>query len=161
MDDHTFWSDNVDIKLSKFKNTFFRSIELAGYIPSWTVSEYYQNDHTDAMKWMRNSKGPVFNINDSYYLSLKQEYATVFTRNMESPLMAKARLAGFNPLFLLKNAIIQETHLFGLNGHQVTTIDIKPKSYLALVAFYKGSGKDLQIITLTNESNNVMVIRNM
>ena len=79
---------------------------------------------------------------------------------MESELVAKARLSGFQPLFLLKNAIVYPTDHFGLNGYQITTIDTKPKSYLALVGFCKGKGNNLQIITLRDEEDNFMVLDN-
>ena len=84
----------------------------------------------------------------------------MFLRSMSSELVAKARLAGFQPLFLLKNAIVQKTDHFGLHGHQITTINVRPKSYLAMVGFFRGSGENLQLITLTNEENHFLVLAN-
>ena len=81
-------------------------------------------------------------------------------RNMTSDLVAKARLTGCMPLFLMKNAICSSTRDFGLNGYQMSTLNLQPKSYLALVGFFKGQGEDLQVITLTNEENKLIVIDN-
>lgn len=135
------------------------SLDLAAFLPDWSIAQPFKDSHSDAMKYMA-SNGPVFENSSCFYLSLKQEYVHVFLRNMETDLVAKARLCGFKPLFLLKNAIIQATSNFGLNGQQVTTIDILPKSYLCLVGFFKGKGDNLQIITLKNQSNKFMVIAN-
>jgi hypothetical protein len=155
-----FWTANLNIKnKTRVTENYFRTIEMAAFIPDWTVAEAYKDTHKAAMRWM-SENAAVFPTAQSFYLSLKQEYATVFVRNMESPLVAKARLAGYHPLFLLKNAIIQETKHFGLHGHQLTTINILPKSYLALVGFFAGSGADLRVITLQNDKNSFMVLAN-
>jgi len=154
----TFWKDNVDIKTFK-KGGHFITLDMAAFLPDWTVAQPFLDSHTDAMKWMA-SHGPVFQNSSCFYLSLKQEYVHVFIRNMETELVAKARLCGFKPLFLLKNAICQQTSHYGLNGQQITTINIQPKSYLCLVGFFKGKGDSLQIITLKNQRDNFMVIAN-
>jgi hypothetical protein len=79
---------------------------------------------------------------------------------MQSELVGAARRAGFFPVFALKNAIIQKSPKFGLNGYQLSTINLQPKSYLAMIGFVKGAAPNLQFITLTNSQNKVMVIAN-
>ena len=111
------------------------------------------------MEWMAQHSAAFLN-KQAFFSFMKQEYATVFLKSMESELVAKARLAGFQTLFLLKNAIIQDTTHFGLHVHQITTINISPKSYLAMVGFYKGYGDDLQLITLQNKEQNFLVLAN-
>ena len=107
------------------------------------------------------SHGPAINQN-MLLLSLKQVYVHVFLGNMESDIMEKARLAGFLPVFLIKNAYLQRSAKFGLNGYQVSTMDMHPKSFLLLVAFYKGKLENdtLEIITLTNKEKQFMVLPN-
>jgi hypothetical protein len=154
----TYWRDNLDIK--RFKGgDYFSTLELGAFLPPWTIAETFSQEHDDAMHWMATHCA-AFPDKNTLYLSLKQEYATVFLKNMESPLVAKARVAGFRPLFLMKNAIVTETQQFGLNGHQLTSINVKPKSYLALVGFFKGNNSNLQLITLKNEEQNFMVLDN-
>ena len=153
-----FWEASLDIK-RKSTGGFFKTLELGALMPEWTVAECFKHQHQDAMQWMA-SNAAVLPNKSTMLLSLKQECATVFLRNMQSELVAKARLAGFQPLFLIKNAIVQKTGRFGINGHQISTINLQPKSCLALVAFFRGSGDDLQIITLKNEEEEFMVIDN-
>ena len=154
-----FWSANLEIKRLNHGHGFFKTLELAAFIPDWTVVDVFKHKHQDAMEWMARNAA-VLTDKTTFFLSLKQDYATVFLRNMESELVAKARLAGFQPPFLMKNAIIQKTEKFGVNGTQVTTINIQPKSYLALIRFFKGNGDNLQVITLKNEAENFMVLDN-
>ena len=154
-----FWSGNLDIKRLHKGKGFFKTLEIGAHIPDWTIADVFKHKHRDAMEWMARN-GAVLPNNSTLFLSMKQEYATVFLRNMESEMVAKARLAGYQPLFLMKNAIIQKTDRFGVNGTQVTTINVQPKSYLALVGFFKGKGEDLKIITLKNGQDNFMVIDN-
>jgi len=148
-----FWPAALNIKRSR-EGGLFKTLECAAFIPPWTISDHFKHQHEKGMEWMAQHSAAFPNK------SMKQEYATVFLRSMESELVAKARLAGFQTLFLLKNAIIQDTTHFGLHGHQITTINISPKSYLAMVGFYKGYGDDLQLITLQNKEQNFLVLAN-
>ena len=154
-----FWSANLDIKRLNSGAGFFKTLEIGALVPEWTVAQTFLHKHRDAMEWMASNSAVLPN-KTTFFLSLKQEHSTVFLRNMESEMVARARLAGFQPLFLMKNAIIQKTAKFGVNGTQVTTINVQPKSYLALVGFFKGKGNDLKIITIKNEQDNFMVIDN-
>ena len=155
---HTFWRDNLDIKRLR-DGALFSTLEMGAFLPPWSIAESFKQEHEDAMHWMA-SHCAAFPDKNTLFLSVKQEYATVFLKNMESPLVAKARLAGYRPLFLMKNAIVTETSHFGLNGYQVTSINVKPKSYLALVGFFKGNNTNLQLITLKNDEQNFMVLDN-
>lgn len=151
-----YWSGNLQVKRKQGGDPF-HTLEIGASIPEWTVADQFKDKHQDGLIWMATN-GAVMSNKKSFYLSMKNEYATVFLKNMKSQLMGKARLAGFLPLFLMKNAIVQRTSHFGINGHQITTINIKPKSYLALAGFFKGSGDDLQLIVLKNQEDNFMVL---
>ncbi len=153
----SFWEDHVSIKRAAGGN--FSSIEIGAFVPEWSIPEADLQEHKLAMTWMAEN-GPVFPNGQVFYLSLKQEYVTVFIRNMQSPLVAAARNAGFFPVFAAKNLLVQKTDNFGLNGVQLTTINMQPRSYLALVGFSKGDKDDLQIITIKNDNNELMVLPN-
>lgn len=75
-------------------------MDLAALVFDWTVRETNVQDHM-------SQHGPVFeNTHRCFLLSLKQEYATVFQNQMSSPLVKSARQAGYQPLFVIKNAVI-------------------------------------------------------
>jgi hypothetical protein len=80
--------------------------------------------------------------------------------SVEMELMARARLLNFLPLYCLKNCIIQETNRFGLNNYQLSTMDKAPKSYLVLVAFYRGSGDSLEVIPIVNSARQFLALHN-
>ena len=155
---HSYWRDALNTKRVAGNQSYFSTIEMGAFLPPWTIAECFRKDHEDAMLWMAGNAA-AFPGNTTLFLSLKNEYATVFLKNMETTLVAHARLFGFQPLFLIKNAIVQYKQQFGIHGHQVTSINIKPKSYLALVGFYRADGESLQLITIKNSSNEFMVIR--
>jgi hypothetical protein len=79
---------------------------------------------------------------------------------METTLTAKAILAGFKPLFLIKNCLLQSTK-FGINNHQFSTMDKQPKSYLRLCAYFKGSEREgnLTIIPITNSEGRLLSLK--
>ena len=79
---------------------------------------------------------------------------------MKSDLVVKARMAGYFPLFLMKNCLLQKSAAFGKNGWQFSSMDKRPKSYLALVAFYKGKEEDgtLSVITLSNKNDELLTL---
>lgn len=153
----SYWEDSVSIR--RFGGRSFSSIEIGAFIPDWTIPDAVLQDHQLAMTWLAEN-GPVFSNGQAFYLSLKQEYVTVFIRNMQSPLVACARKAGFFPVFAAKNIIVQKTENFGINGAQMTTINMQPRSYLALVGFAKGNKDNLQIVTIKNDNNELMVLPN-
>ena len=153
-----FWNDNIEIKTLKEGGNFI-TLDMAALLPKWTIAESFAHSHQEAMNWMARH-GPAFERGQLLYLSLKGDYVHVFDRNMQSELVARARLSGFHPLFLIKNCICQQTGRFGLNGFQMTSINKKPRSYLCLVGFYRGDGDDLEIITLEDTRNNFMVVAN-
>lgn len=152
-----FWEANVNLK--RTQDGMFSSLEIGAWVPDWLVADSALAEHKLGMQYMAQH-GPVMEDNQTYYLSLKKEYCTVFLRNMQSELVAAARRAGFFPVFALKNGLCQHSTRFGINGWQITTINLQPKSYLALVAFVKGKAPNLQIITLTNANSQVMVLAN-
>lgn len=152
-----FWHDNMDCKNRAGGGTF-RTIEVGARLPAWTIPDLGMDDHLFATEWMKKN-GPVM-PNGLFYLSMKEEYCTVFLRNMGSELVAQARSAGFLPLFLIKNVICGRTAKFGVNGQQFTTINLAPKSYLALVAFYQEKDGELNLITIKNNQDTFMVMRN-
>lgn len=153
-----FWKDNFQIKKNRVTGKNFFVLEMAIKIPEWTIPKAELHDHQDAMNWMA-SHGPVFPNGKFLFLSLKDSYAHVFNKLVESHMYASARLLGFQPLFLIKNISIQPSSWFGINHHQMSTMDLVPKSYLVLAGFYRGKDEDLELITLTNEKDKFMALR--
>lgn len=154
----TYWRDNLDIKFKRHGDGHFCTLELGAQMPSFCIPDSILAQHGIAMNWMAQH-GPVFPNGETFFLSLKQEYSHVFLKNMETNLMKKAREANFQPLFLVKNIIIQKTDRFGINGQQLSTMNRSPKSYLLLAGFYKGTGANLKVIPLT-VNNHFMALRN-
>ena len=68
----------------------FSTLEIGALLPPWSVAESFRQEHEDAMHWMASNCAAFLDRN-TLFLSLKQEYATVLFKNMESPLVAKAR----------------------------------------------------------------------
>ena len=151
-----FWNHSTNFKSTKMGKGF-RILDIGAFVPEFTIPEPKVTDHTQAMQWMA-SHGPVFNSGKVFYLSLKQEYATIFVRWMDTEVVASARVAGFHPLFLFKNAKIHNSP-FGLNKHQLTSIDTPTKSYLVLAGFYKLRDGKPEIITLTNKQHKFLALR--
>jgi hypothetical protein len=156
----SFWTDQKVVRKSTQTRTgIFKSIEFGALVPTWLVPVSQLDGHNAAFSWMKQY-GPACQAGSAnvYYLSLKEEYCTVFERNMSSPLMKTAREANWLPLFLLKQCIVQKTTHFGINNFQISSVDTTPKSYLCLAAFYKGDGDDLKLITLTDAQSSFIVV---
>ena len=96
----SYWEENVTI--CRAGQQSFSSIEIGAYIPEWTTADADLLEHRLGMTWLAEN-GPAFSNGQAYYLSLKQEFVTVFIRNMQSPLDTTARRAGFFPVFAAKN----------------------------------------------------------
>jgi hypothetical protein len=155
-----FWSDQLEIKNRPNEGTF-SNIDIGMFQPKWSIPNDQLQDHEEALAWMR-ANGPIVpGSKDLVILNLKQTYAYIFLIAMKSSLVIQARLAGYQPVFLLKNALIQRSYNFGVNGYQFSSLDKRPKSYLALVGFSKGTTEDhdFSLITLTNRRNELLTIR--
>lgn len=154
----SYWSANLVIK-NRRDGGSFRVLELAVVIPPWTIAEQFVEEHLEAMEWMAGGGGVALEDGKSLYLSLKDEYATVFLSQITQHFVAGARLSGWQPLFLIKNAIVYYSKQFGINGYQLSTINKNPRSFLLLVGFFRGSGENLQVIALKDETGRFMVTR--
>lgn len=151
-----FWEGNVERKIMRGQ-TNFSSLEVGLYMPDWVLHPKQLEMHKSAMPFLCNH-GPMIN-GGVMLLSLKNAYLQVFLRNMTSAHTIQARLAGYQPLFLIKNCLLQESSRFGINGSQLSSMDMKPKTYLTFAGYYKGSLQDrnLHIIGMTNCDNNLLV----
>lgn len=160
---HAFWTGITKLSQSMGPNgtpRHFSTLELAAAMPQWTVPPEKWDSHKEAMvacdkigPGVGGQQGKV----QAMFLSLKGDYTVVFQKTMKSPMVRAARNNSWVPLFLLKNFTIAQRGDYGVNGgHQATTMNLVPKSYLILVGFYKGKGDDLQFITLTNSGNQFM-----
>ena len=140
-------------------NSLFRSLEIGAVVPDWTVRESDLTNHLQAFEWMA-ARGPVMDNGRTYYMSLKQEYVTVFINNMKSPLVSAARRAGWLPLFCAKNFLPSFKPGYGMNGGwQVTSVNLTPKSYLCLLGFFKKNADgEIKIIMLRDSTNRLMVL---
>ena len=156
----SFWTDMKETRNApRSPGGLFTTLEIGAQIPDFVVPHGKWESHKEAFAFM-NQNGPAVGNDGAQilFLSLKQIYVMCFERYMSSPLMRAARQANWNPLFLLKTCIVQSTKNFGVNGYQVSTVDKHPKSYMLLAAFFKGSGDNVQIITLTDSDENFMVL---
>lgn len=153
-----FWKGSQATKRIGGTNQNFHTLELGAIIPEWSILTAEMDEHKNAMEWMRDN-GPVLYNQKMLFLSLKGSYVHVFLKIVESQMYAAARLAGFQPLFLIKNVMVQYNKDYGVNRHQISTSDLSPKSYLVLAGFYKGQGEKLELITLTNSRNKFMAIQ--
>ena len=126
----------------------------------WTIPDIQQDDHIRALRAMKEMGPGVRNSNNVFIMCLKQYYAHLFVEEMETQLTASAVLAGFRPLFLIKNCLLQKTN-FGVNGYQFSSMDKQPKTYLRLVAYFSGSveGGDLVVVPLANRDNQLLSLR--
>lgn len=156
-----FWSANLELKILS-TGGHFATINVGMFQPPWTIPEQHREEHNEALQYMLTN-GPVVKgcaTPEVTLLTLKKEYAHVFLAGMKSQLVVKARMAGFHPIWLMKNALLQKSQAFGINGWQFSSLDKSPKSYLSLVGFYKGTEADgnLSIITLTNQNNEFLSV---
>ena len=69
----------------------FQCIRNRCFSPPWSIAESFKQEHEDALHWMV-SNCAAFPDKNILFLSVKQDYATVFLKNMESSLVARARL---------------------------------------------------------------------
>lgn len=161
---HNFWDANLELKQLRNGSGTFATIDIGMVQPPWTIPESHRQTHNDAIHKMDDigpilpgTLGPM-----AVLLTLKRNYAYVFTNTMKSNLVVKAKKAGFSPLWLMKYVLLQKCGNFGVNGWQFSSLDKQPKSYLSLAGFYKGTVEDgnLTIITLTNAENEFLSIEN-
>ena len=155
-----FWEANLVVKTLS-PTTFFSTLDVGFYMPIWSIPPDVRAHHSETLEWMKDN-GPVLHGGIGY-LSLKQDYAHVFLHNMSSDLVVRGRIAGFFPIFLMKNCLLQRTkQAFAVNGYQFSSMNKKPKSYMTLVGFYKGKEEDgtLSVITITNTKNELLTIYN-
>jgi hypothetical protein len=72
---------------------------------------------------------------DFVKMTVYKSYVSVLISFLNSPIVKKARIYGFHPIFLLKNCLLQKTD-FGKNKMQFSTIDKKAKTSILLVGFW-------------------------
>ena len=155
-----FWRDNLVMR-NLAGGGFFTTLDLGFYQPLWTIPEAQRADHAKALEFMKEH-GPVLpNSNSLCLMTLKNEYVHAFVNQMGTQLVAKARLAGYHPIWLMKNCFLQKTP-YGLNGYQFSSLNKSPKSYIHLCGFCKGSEEEgnLRIVVLANKNNQFLSITN-
>jgi hypothetical protein len=154
-----FWRANMECKKFGGGGNFW-TLDIGFHQPIWTIPELQRDDHVRAMEAMKEMGPGAKNSSNVFLMTLKQYYAHLFVQEMETTLTAKAILAGFKPLFLIKNCLLQSTK-FGINNHQFSTMDKQPKSYLRLCAYFKGSEREgnLTIIPITNSEGRLLSLK--
>jgi hypothetical protein len=159
-----FWKSSLEVKQYKGKSgnrNTFSTLDVGMFQPIWTIPSSQREEHKEALEYMR-MHGPVVKGKAPVtLLSLKNVYTHYFLQGMSSPLVCAARMAGFQPLWLMRNCLLQKSN-FGKNGWQFSSIDKTPKSYISLVGFCKGSEEkhNLRVITLTNRNNKFLALSN-
>jgi hypothetical protein len=118
------------------------------YIPLWTIPSQWHGKHLNAGQFFHDSGCGYSQMCQQFVL--KQAYAHVFLKMMETPLVATASVHGWKPVMLIKNILLQRSQ-HGLRGQQFSTQE-QPGSYLHLAGFFKGKTEDnsLRIIILQN-----------
>jgi hypothetical protein len=156
-----FWQDQLEIKNRKMEGTF-STLEIGMFIPEWSIPEEQLPAHRDALEWMKYNGRVLHGSSDILLLSLKQAYAHVFLHAARSDLVVKARMAGFQPVWLIKNCLLQKNSAYGINGYQFSSLDKPPKSYMSLVGFTTGKQEDgtFRLITLTNNKKEFLSLKN-
>jgi len=157
----TYWSSHMETKKTRsggeVKN--FNTLDVGFFIPDWAIPDAQKEDHHQAMKFLKNC-GPMVKQSDNVgHLNLKDHYAFHFIKQMQSSLVARARLAGFSPIWLMKNCLLYKS-AYGSNGYQFTSLNKNPKSFIHMCGFCKGSEKDgnLPIVVLANQNNEFLAL---
>ena len=152
-----FWKGNLETKQKRNSTQVFSSLDVGLVMPDWILHSEQLEMHKASMQFLFQN-GPMCK-GGVMQLSLRNYYATLFLQIMNSPLTIRARSMGYQPLLLIKNCLLQKNERFGLHGCQLSTIDLKPKSYVSLAGYFRGNMKDrnLHIITMTNRDNNLLV----
>ena len=151
-----FWSGHASTKFRRSTNTKFSTVEFGMLMPLWTIPPVDQHSHNEAVTFLAGNGGYIPHSNVGY-LSLKSKYSFAFLKWMTSSIVARAREAGWSPLFLIKNVLLQRNDVYGVRDHIFTSIDLQPRSYLALVGFFKGTtATDVSVITINNSNNELL-----
>ena len=130
-----WWRDNKMTKMLRGRSdATFSFIELGAQVIDWTVPDGKREKVMDAMARCVE-RGPSV-TQHALMLSLKNECASVFTHHVASEFVKEARLRGWFPMFLLKNAYLQQSS-HTPKQHTLSSLDKTPKSYLCLIAFWK------------------------
>ena len=130
--------------------------------PDWSIPDLQKGAHEDALRFMKEHGPIVTNSDNVALLCLKNAYAHTFVNQMKTQLVANAILAGFQPVWVIKNCLLQKAKSFGINGYQFSSLDKNPKSFIHLVGFCSGNAKDnnLRIIVLKNNEDEFLTINN-
>ena len=154
-----YWNNHMEVKHYRGTRQRFSTIEFGALIPEWAVPAENYNEHCNAASGLAEAGGFVPGTN-LMFMSLKTTYAYIFTKTMESSLVARARELYWSPVFVLKNAALLKSD-FGVNSAMVTTLNTQPKSFLSLLGFCKVNDPSnprgsVTIISLVNENNNML-----
>lgn len=135
----------------------FEFINIGMFIPDWVVPSNSFTEHQAAMRQLTSLGGMA--ADNVAVLSLKGSYAWTFVNSMKSPLVGYARAAGYSPLYVLKNCLLQKNK-FHASKAAFSTINLKPKSYLVLVGFWKNNGPNQQpsIVSMTNSERELLML---
>lgn len=154
-----FWRANMECKTLKEGGNFW-TLDIGFHQPIWTIPDIQRDDHVSAMQAMKQMGPGAKNASNVFLMTLKKYYANLFVDEMETALTARAILAGFKPLFLIKNCLLQKTP-YGINNYQFGSMDKQPKSFLRLCAYFKGSEHDgtLCIIPIQNSQGHLLALK--
>jgi hypothetical protein len=142
-----FWNGQRVFKMQKDSGKLI-FMELCGMIPECLLAHNQLAAHRDALNWLNNhgcGLGGQF-----FKLIVYRGYVAVLMSFLNSPMVKKARLYGFHPLFLIKNSLLGKNN-FGVNGMQFGTIDKDAKSTILLVGFWRkkfNHEKNLEVLAI-------------
>lgn len=143
-----FWRSTIDNYGATQANRKY-ALNLAIKIPEWALSKKEATENSHAVEWMR-TVGPGFEgaVHPWVYTTLWGGCAQALAHYATTSVWQKARMAGFSPILVGKNMILQSPQSqqrkskFGIRGYQIATTDTEPKTYIALAGFYKPNPED-------------------
>ena len=125
-----FWREQI------FQGGRAKKMELAGFTPTFLLSDEGKIEHSQALGVM-SQDGGIGVGGERFKLALWSSRCWAFKNLMEAPLAKEARLRGFWPLFLLKQAINQKKAPGGARAH-LSSAGKSGKPALALAGRWKG-----------------------
>jgi len=127
-----FWNSHKMFRNLKAGGKF-QLMEMALKVPEFLLKTNQIGPHREAVTWLNNYGCGLGG--DFVKMTVYKSYVSVLISFLNSPIVKKARIYGFFPLFLIKNCLLQKTN-FGKKNMQFATIDKDAKTSILLAGFW-------------------------
>jgi hypothetical protein len=110
-------------------------MEVCAKIPEFLLKQDQKQDHRDAITFMNDhgcGVGQGF-VKFTFY----KGYVSAIVQMLTSPIVKKAKMYGFHPLFLLKNVLLANNSKYGIKGIQFVSVDQSAKTTILLTGFWR------------------------